>query len=122
MRRPGWTSLTRTFAEAWYISHSHVSSASSAILPELLVNQNLVVTDGSAIASKTSCGGRRISMPTSTDGALVSCSVTVITPSVPDSAAPRGHCDRLRDDRTHELAGAGSLIIAGHLDGAQVGV
>src|SRR5258708_1574423 len=59
-----------------------VISAPSAILPVLLVYQNLVVIDGSASASKTSCGGRRISSPTSTEGGLVSCGVTAVAPSV----------------------------------------
>ena len=50
-----------------------VSSAPSDILPVLLVYQSLVVIDGSASASKTSCGGGLMSMRTSTDGALVRC-------------------------------------------------
>jgi hypothetical protein len=50
----------------------------------LLVYQHLVVVDGSASASNTSCGGRRI-IPTFTDGALVSCGIILVVTSVPGS-------------------------------------
>src|SRR5437764_14626798 len=81
MRRSGSTSCTQTLPDALYISHSQVSSAPSSILPLLLVYQNVVVIDGSARASKTSCGGRRMSTPTSTDGVLASCVIGLFLPS-----------------------------------------
>src|ERR1017187_8157947 len=95
--RSSSTLSTRTCPWASYISHSQTSSAPSTIRPLLLEYQNLVVILGSASASNTSCGFRRISIATCTVGGLVSLvdmNGFLSSPVVSASQIITGHLDK----------------------------